>query len=572
MGNPRQVVHTLTARCRDCHRCIRVCPVKAISIADGQAAVDEKRCIACGACIRECPQGAKTYRRDTDAVQSLIDSGARVAVSLAPSFAAAFGGWQRGRLVSALRRLGFCDISETAIGAGYSALQSAREMAGEHNHCICSACPAVVNFVEKYQPELAEKLVRAASPMLAHARHIKARLGADVAVVFIGPCVAKKTEAMRPDVAADVSAVLTFEELQEWLERKKIELASCEESDFDDFPVTSSRLFPLSGGLLKTAALDSELTSAHYAAVTGPASVREALSAIADGSSLRLEPLFCPEGCINGPGLKSELNLFARRALITDYNTALPQKPGGKPLDINLSAHYAPSSDISRRQFTPEQIQAEMERTGKGDKEQQLNCGACGYNSCREKAIAVLENMAVPEMCIPLMRRRAEQRTDKIISFSPNGIVLLNAGLEIVSMNQAFSQMFSCTDELIGKRISQLMDAEPFEKVASGYLEQFSAVVRHSRYGLLCRQIIYALPEENQVVGLFMGMDAGEDRRRIAQLRSQTVTQAQELLDHQISMAQELAKYLGESTARGEELVRKLITLSQADDKENRDL
>jgi iron only hydrogenase large subunit-like protein/uncharacterized Fe-S cluster-containing protein len=542
-------------------------------MADGQATVEPSRCIACGACIRECPQGAKTYRRDIDTAQALIESGAAVAVSLAPSFAAAFGGWQRGRLVSALRKLGFSHVAETAIGAWYTARRTCECMRSGPDARICTACPAVVNYIEKYSPGTAGRLVPIVSPMVAHARHIKAKLGPQTKVVFIGPCVAKKSEMDRPDIAGSVDAVLTFDELSEWLNRAGIELSSCEESDFDDFPCGDSRLFPLSGGLLKTAELDTELTSAVNTVACGPESVKEAVAAMSDGLDMRLEPLFCREGCINGPGFKSDKSLPQRRADILDYNAQPKPKSCADGAAPDLSAAYAPNADYKPSSFSEEEIEAVLERTGKRDPDQRLNCGACGYPSCRAKAIAVLEGMAVPEMCIPLMRRLAEQRSDLIISTSPNGMIMLNSELEILSMNPAFKKMFCCTDELIGRRISYLIDSEPFEAVSSGTQERVNAVIRHSKYSLVCRQIVYALPEEKQIVGIFVNLtEAADSTERIEKLRNQTITQAQELLDHQLSMAQQIARYLGESTARGEELVQKLIKLSEADDKDGKNL
>ena len=568
-SDPRQVVYTLTARCRDCHRCLRVCPVSAIRMADGQAAVDPARCIACGACIRECPQGAKTYRRDIDAAQAFIDSGAVVAASLAPSFAAEFRGWRRGRVVSALRKLGFAHVAETAVGAWHCAKETAAAMK-PGGPCVCTACPAVVNFVEKYRPDLADRLVPAASPMVAHARHIKAKLGGGTRVVFIGPCVAKKTEAERPGASA-VDTVLTFAELKEWFARKGVDLAACEESGFDETPAGQSRLFPLPGGLLKTASMDTDPASPAQLMVSGPDEVKGAMDALAAGLEAGIEPLFCKDGCLGGPGFGEAGNVFERRVELVRYNSETAAGAAAATA-ADLKADYA-GRPVERPVFTEQQIEAVFAATGKMDNEQRLNCGACGYNTCRDKAIAVLEGMAVPEMCIPLMRRMAEQRTDRIITTSPNGIVLLNKELQIISMNPAFRQMFACTDELIGRPVSYLMDPEPFEKVAAGEVEQVNCVTRHEKYGLVCRQIIYAMPQERQIACILVNVEDSRNASAKAEhLRNKTLAQAQQLLEHQISMAQQIAKYLGESTAHGEELVRKIIELSETNEQDGHNL
>ncbi len=229
------IVFTNKAQCRDCYRCVRACPVKAIRMQGGQASVDVDRCVACGTCIRECPQQAKTYRRDLTAARALLAGEAPVAVSIAPSFAGLMEDWKRRRLPSALRRLGFVRAAETAIGAWHVARQTARRLAEEPDRPhIATACPAVVNYVERYHPDAAKWLTPIVSPMVAHARLLRKSLADGVKVVFVGPCVAKKDEADRDAMLGEVDAVLTFEELFEWLDDEGIDLATCEDSPFDE--------------------------------------------------------------------------------------------------------------------------------------------------------------------------------------------------------------------------------------------------------------------------------------------------------------------------------------------------
>jgi PAS domain S-box-containing protein len=276
-----------------------------------------------------------------------------------------------------------------------------------------------------------------------------------------------------------------------------------------------------------------------------------------------VEPLFCSQGCINGPCIKTGKSLFERRRTVAGHG-----KLPGKENDTNINRNkelftiYKQCGNI-KRQIREEEIQAVLERTGKASPEQQLNCGACGYGSCREKAIAVIEGMAEPEMCLPHMRRLAEQRTDRIIETSPNGIVILDEMLNIIGMNPAFRAMFMCSDAVLGRRISYLMDPEPFEKLASGAADRMDRVQRYSAYNLVCHQLVYALREERQYVGIFLNVTESQgDQRKLAEIRQQTVVQAQALLDHQIQMAQKIADFLGENTAQSEELVRRLIDLA----------
>ena len=570
-----QVVFTNKARCRDCYRCVRVCPVKAISMHDGQAMVEPDRCLACGTCIRECPQGAKQFRSDIERAIRLIGEGHPVAVSLAPSFAATFSDWERRRLPSALRKLGFSHVAETAIGAYHVAAMTAelvrQQTDGAH---VCTACPAVVSYVEKYDPELVERLTPVVSPMVAHARHIKETLGPDTRVVFIGPCVAKKAEADRGELAGLVDCVLTFRELAEWMEREDISLAACEESDFDEQPGGDARFFPVIGGSIRTSHLNTDLLAADVVSVSGVAEVREALDSLKQNPRpVIIEPLFCQQGCINGPAITCESNIYDRRqdllSYARDHRGEEEAERTGRP--AGMWAEFAPAP-LDADEPREEEIKRILALTGKVAPEDELNCGACGYNSCRDKARAVLRGMAEPEMCIPYMKRLAEQRSDRIIETSPNGIVILDERLNIISMNPTFRRFFMCSEACLGKPISYLMDPDPFERVASGSQEVVETTTRHERYKLLTHQLVYALREERQYVGIFVNITSSHDsHKKLTELRAQTLEQARELLEHQITMAQKIAQFLGESTAQGEQLVEHLVELTGEDGEKSGD-
>lgn len=572
--NPSQVVFTNKARCRDCYRCVRVCPVKAISMHKGQAFVEEERCLACGTCIRECPQGAKQFRSDIECAIRLIASGTPVAVSLAPSFAAVYTDWERKRLPSALRSLGFSYVAETAIGAYQVAAKTAELVKQRPDEAhICTACPAVVSYVEKYEPQLVEALTPIVSPMIAHARHIKAKLGEDTRVVFIGPCVAKKAEADRPEFEGLVDCVLTFRELAEWLERDDISLAACEESTFDEEPEGDARFFPVIGGSMRASQLNTDLLAAEVASVSGIDEVREALQDIKDHPHpVVIEPLFCAQGCINGPAITCDCNIYARRQDLLRYAREHEGKEPGPSEAGLLRTAFAPTRLDEDEPVREEDIKRILALTGKVTPEDELNCGACGYNSCRDKAIACLRGLAEPEMCIPYFKRLAEQRSDRIIETSPNGIVILDEKLDIISMNPAFRKYFMCSEACLGKPISYLMDPDAFERLASGEEQVIEMTARHDRYKLVTRQIMYALREERQYVGIFVNITSTHDsQKQLHELRAQTVTQARELLEHQITMAQKMAQFLGESTAQGEQLVENLMEMTGGDEENGDD-
>lgn len=562
----RQVVFTNKARCRDCYRCVRVCPVKAIQMRDGQAYVVEGRCLACGTCVRECPQGAKSYRNDTERAERLFAPGVRVAASVAPSFAAAFPEFQRHRLPSALRQLGFCYVGETAIGAYHAAAQTAAivETQADRRH-ICTACPAVVCYVERYRPELVSALTPVVSPMIAHAMHIRQLLGDDVKVVFIGPCIAKKAEAERPEHTGLVDCVLTFAELREWCQRKEIDLSACEESEFDETPEGDARLFPIEGGSVRTSGWTTDLLAANVVAASGFEEVCTVFDGLfAPNAPSVVEPLFCAHGCTNGPAMPDDRNVLSRRSDVLEYAAAHPGKPADGRYHGHLATQFKTRAEYTEPPINEEQIRHVLEITGKSRAEDQLNCGACGYANCRDKAVAVIRGMAEPEMCIPHMKRLAEQRVDRIIETSPNGIVILDEHLRILHMNPAFRKFFLCSDAICGQPISYLMDPEPFVRLASGQEPVIEMIAEHKRYNLTCHQILYPLLEERQYVGIIVNITGSRaNQEKLDQLRSQTVLQARELLEHQIQMAEKIAKFLGESTARGENLVEKLMLLTE---------
>lgn len=563
---PGQIVFTNKARCRDCYRCVRVCPVKAIRMAHGQAFVDPDRCISCGTCIRECPQGAKSFRNDVEKAAAIVSQGGVIAASVAPSFAGVLSEWERRRLPSALRKLGFTYVGETAIGAYMVARKTAELVNAEPDRAhVCTACPAAVSYVEQYRPDLAETLTPIVSPMLAHARHIKARFGPDAKVIFIGPCVAKKAEAERPEHEGLVDCALTFTELFEWLDQQGITLQECEESWFDEEPGGDARFFPVEGGSLRTADLTADLLATQTMSVSGIDELREALDELDNlDEGVLIEPLFCPQGCVAGPGIRREQNVYERRRELLEYAREHPgASSDSAEIEADLETRFEARAVDQGAPITEEQIREALARTGKVSPEDELNCGACGYASCRDKAIAVIRGLAEPEMCIPYMRRLAEQRTDRIIDTSPNGIVILDERLTIISMNPAFRRMFMCSDAVLGRKISYLMDPDPFERLVACETDLIEMVGKHEKYGLICHQIIYPLREEHQYVGIFVNITRSQaDRATLDRMRNQTIEQAQQLLEHQIRMAQQIGQFLGESAAQGEKLVENLMRMA----------
>lgn len=562
-----QIIFTNKARCRDCYRCLRNCPVNAIKMKDGQASVQAELCILCGTCLKECPQNAKQFRRDVEKVKRLIKENENVAVSIAPSFPALFEDWQAERVPSLMRKLGFSYVCETAEAAYFVAKETKEYFyTKEKGLCLSTACPSFVTYIEKYQTKKVGKLTPIVSPMIAHARRLKNKLGADWKIVFVGPCIAKKAEAERSEYKGLVDGAITFTELLDWMEEEQIDLKQFEASEFDEHVAGDARLYALTGGMSKTAALETDNLNTSVYAMSGFAEITDSIDSFSEtNNKIMIEPLICASGCVNGPGLPKTKNVYRRKENVINYamlkstcEAVIDERP------VKLSTTYNHAAGLVEEEYSEERIRHVLEQTGKQNEDDQLNCAACGYPTCLENAKAILSGMVEIESCIPYMRRLAEQRTDKIIETSPNGIVILNKELEIIHMNPAFKKFFMCTNSVIGKRISYLMDPESFIKLKESETTTVEQTVNHSNYNVVCHQILYKLQEEEQYIGIFVDITKNlSDEEKLDSLRERTISQAQELLEHQIEMAQQLAKLLGENTAKGEELVENLLKLTQ---------
>jgi signal transduction histidine kinase/NAD-dependent dihydropyrimidine dehydrogenase PreA subunit len=406
VGSP--YITTLKERCRMCYTCVRECPAKAIRISTGQAEVIGERCIACGNCVRVCSQHAKQPVSTIGAVRLLLNSGRPVAVCVAPSFPAEFVETDYRYMVGMLRKLGFRWVLEVSFGADLVAREYRRLLAQTNGHrYIGTNCPAIIGYVERYYPELIDNLAPIVSPMIATARVARKVYGEEIGVVFIGPCIAKKAEAESECVSGDVDVVLTFLELREMLELARIEPEQTEPSEFDPPHGAAAGLFPISRGMLQAADIREDLMTGEVVATQGRAHVLEAIKEFADGDlgAKLLEPLCC-EGCIMGAGIQNSLPLFGRRRLVRRYvrrrMEMLDHDRWAKEMAIpvELSRKFA-SND--QRIPAPEKMQFldVMARMGKLDLRDELNCGACGYDTCREHAMAICRGLAESEMCLP---------------------------------------------------------------------------------------------------------------------------------------------------------------------------
>ncbi len=403
-------VQTIKERCRVCYTCVRECPAKAIGISDGQARVIPERCIGCGNCARVCSQGAKKVLDGTEQVKHLLKQNGRVAALIAPSFPAEFEECEYDRVVGMLRALGFHYVHEVGFAADLVARRY-KELLDGHDRTsyIATTCPALVGYVERYYPDLAPRLAPIVSPMVAASRIARRLYGDDVAVVFIGPCIAKKGEAASEKLEGDVDAVLTFGELRQMLKEADIHPETVASAEFDPPWCGPGGLFSISRGLLQAAGISEDLMTGRVMATDGRTNFVEAIQAVeSNNMEARLLEILCCNGCIMGAGMTTDAPLFRRRSLVGNYvherwteeRRQQWERDIAEFSDIDLSRSFATHD----QRFTPpsrEEISKILARMGKVKPEDELNCGACGYDSCVQHAIAIHLRLAETEMCLP---------------------------------------------------------------------------------------------------------------------------------------------------------------------------
>ncbi len=565
MNDP--VIITNPARCRDCYRCVRHCDVKAIRVHDGQAQVVPELCIVCGTCIRTCPQKAKDVLSTTQDVKKAIAEGRKVIASVAPSAPAYFGFHHFSEIEAALHQLGFFAAEETAVGAEIVGLAHRDYMEQKPDlwPVITSSCPVIINLIEKYHPDLIPHLAPIVSPMIAHGRLLTAKYGPDAYIVFIGPCIAKKLEIYDVSEAGDVSAAITFRGLSNWLLETGIALTKTESSG-ESSSTVDARIFPVEGGLLGTAGLSTDMLNSSLVVASGLEACCNILNDIRAGqlNASLVELMACTGGCINGPAM-ADLpgGIYAARKKILDYQQHRP--------------HYAPVNrtewpDLSRSyqdrkepipEFSEEQITEVLQRVNKYTPDDELNCGACGYSSCREKAVATLRGMAEVTMCIPYMRRRSESLRQVVMDASPNSIIILDDHLVIQDMSPSAEHLFVCSlADAKGKHLSRLIPLyDDFVSVRNTGIPVIGKIRRLNDH-LVAEQNIVRVEGQSLLVAIMRDITEHEtEKQKFLELRTKTLEQTREVVQKQMRVAHEIAHLLGETTAESKMIVLHLAKL-----------
>ena len=543
------------SNCKNCYKCIRHCPVKAIRFSGNQAHIIDNECILCGHCFVVCPQNAKEIVDGTEKTRVLLQGKNPVYVSLAPSFVANYDGVGIESMRRALKKLGFCDVEETAIGATIVKTEYDRMLKEDSRDVVISSCCHSVNLlIQKYFPSCLEYLADIMSPMQAHCADIKKRVP-DAKTVFIGPCVAKKDEAECYEGIVD--AVLTFEELTNWLKAEKIEL----EKEIDVNPESRARFFPTTGGILKTMAQNAE--GYTYLAIDG---VENCISALKDVESGKIHKCFiemsaCVGSCIGGPVMEK----YHRSSTIKDYKT-ISDYAGERDFDVaqpdplEIKKHFM-AIDSQFAQPSESEIMAVLRQMGKFKESDELNCGSCGYNSCRDKAIAIIQGKAEISMCLPFLKDKAESFSDTIVKNTPNGLIVLNDNLEVQQINAAACRIMNIRSEsdVLGEPVIRILDPTLFMQVKESGRSVRDKRTYLAEYKKYVKQTIVYDPDSRMLIGIMRDITLEEsDREKKARINKQTVEVADTVVEKQMRIVQEIASLLGETAAETKIALTKL--------------
>ena len=543
------------SNCKNCYKCIRHCPVKAIRFSGNQAHIIGNECILCGQCFVVCPQDAKQIVDETEKVKVFLQSPEPVIVSLAPSFIANYTGVGINSMRDALQKLGFYDVEETAIGATIVKKEYERMLKEDERDVIITSCCHSVNLlIQKYFPSLLGYLADVVSPMQAHCQDIKKRFP-NAKTVFIGPCVAKKDEAEHYEGIVD--AVLTFEELTTMLNEKGIEL----KPEIDTTKESRARFFPTTGGILKT--MTEKPEGYTYIALDGVENCIDALRDIENGKIHKcfIEMSACTGSCIGGPVMEK----YHRSSRIKDY-ISVTDYAGEEDFDVST-----PSFPEVRKQFeyiehrlsepSETEIMNVLRQMGKFKPSQELNCGSCGYNTCREKAKAVCQGKAEISMCLPFLKDKAESFSDAIVKNTPNGLIVLNENLEVQQINEAARHIMNIrqTSDILGDQVVRILDPSLFIEVRNTGRDIRNRIVYLAEYKKYVEQSVVFDRDTHLLIGIIRDITEEQlQREHRESMKSQTIEVADRVVDKQMRIVQEIASLLGETAAETKIALSKL--------------
>lgn len=555
-------IYTEPENCQDCYKCIRECPVKAIRIEDNKAYVIEERCIYCGHCTQICPTGAKKIRDGISRARMTLEKYPKVILSLAPSFVSEFKNIPIPQLIAAIRRLGFYGVSETALGAEIVSEKVSRYLQeSTPGTYISSTCPVVVEYIRKYSASRLPTLTPVLSPMLSHARLLKACYGEEIKVIFAGPCICKKLEADNHKELVEVA--LTFKDLIEWFEKERIfpaQLKPENEDIFIPYPSGIGTLYPIEGGMLPgISTCDKPITKMAFSGLDNIKNLVNTPADLPSSSSLFLELLACKGGCTHGPASLSELSPATKQYLLQNYRNTNPGNPVKDYGHLDFSTTYTPGEIIFPK-HSGEEIAQALAAIGKTSSRDELNCSGCGYDSCRDFALAMLEGRAEENMCVSYMRKVAQGKATVMLQKIPAGVILVDDSLKISDMNQY------CAN-LLGEDIRMIYDVAPglagmaldkvcpfsdlfYTVLSSGQEIKEKQIRDQDRIWLLS---IYNIQPHRLVFGLLQDLREPYVRKEWIQEK------IQEVIQKHMAIIQQVACLLGENAAFSDTVLRSVI-------------
>lgn len=558
-----QVMNFSSTNCKNCYKCVRTCAVKAIEVKDDKAHIITERCVACGHCLVVCPQNARDVKSSLSNVKRALDEKKQVIVSLAPSYRAYFE--ESGKFVAGLRALGFSQIEETAVGAEVVSREYETYIKEtDKTELITTCCPSTVRLIERYYSDLIDTMMPIVSPMIAHGRMIKEQ-SRDAYTVFIGPCISKICEALSDELEGDIDAVLTFDEIIHYFCEKDIDYKNLMAEEPNKVGTLRGSKYPVVGGVLNGIRETLEDKHLEVLRVHGMENCKEVLNDLREGKlkNVCIEMNICSESCIAGPGgHNQEGSVFTRLRAIQKF-MRLPES------NTDIVKYYIPEVSF-KRSFKNKQVdiytatEAEIhqvfESMGKSEKSDELNCGACGYETCRDKAIAVIHGMSQIDMCLPYTRSIAERMSNEIFCNSPNSILILDRHCKIIDINPKGEDCFGYKSELMkGKDISIIMDKKPFEEVLKAKSSSNKEKVEMPTYDLIAYRDIIYLEKQKALLVLFADVTDEEKRKKeVSSLKVNTLDVTQSIIDKQMRVAQEIASLLGETTAETKVAIMKL--------------
>ncbi|MBQ2395618.1 MAG: 4Fe-4S binding protein [Bacteroidales bacterium] len=581
-------VYTEKSNCQDCYRCVKACPVKAIKLESGSASIVPDLCIYCGTCTLICPNGTKKVRNDLALLKQSLMRQEKIIVSLAPSYLSEYAKEDIHKVIAAFKEAGFWQVSETAIGAEKVAEATKAWIDEQPNGVyISSCCPSAVQLIKKYYPEYSSYVVPVFSPMITHSLFLKS-IYPNVKVAFVGPCAAKKSEL---DQFHDkIDFVLTFQEIKELFDDMGIYfefMKPTEEDVFFPFKASKGNLYPIDGGML-TNMIDSITTTearinhntgnvdARYMTFSGVQNIKEILSdfkQLDTSCKTFLELMTCEGGCIKGPCSNENCSSATKRVqVLKNVNTQKQEHNYEEALkNLNISENYDYINAVEQKEYTQQQIQEALKRVNKKSEADELNCGGCGYDTCRQFAKALIDGRAENDMCVSYMRKIAQDKTNILLKKIPQGIVIVNDSLKIVDTNEKFASM-------LGEEVKMLYDANPglhgaditklvpfhkfFSSVLSTGVDVLEQDIRDgdNYYSLS----IFSVQDFSLVCGILQNLHAPEVRKDIVLKRTQDV------IMENMKVVQKIAFLLGENASYTEAMLNSIVESHQ--DKEKKDI